>query len=167
FESDFTPPDHPPADPPPLPPMRQSSNEDTAPGGEPFVSPKHEVDAWFSSPAGHEHPNELERLFSEVTHALANGEEQDLFEVSLLQFQPPEDARDEIAVLFDLAVEAVDDPAAEQRYVREIETSEKRKITSEELSRKLAQVEKVFDVPLFSLKSGATQRPGKHAAKDA
>lgn len=93
--------------------------------------------------------NEIAELF---TAALSSISDDETAQLNFEQFATP-GARDELTILFDLALESIEDPNAQDRYVDDIQTSEKRTVHSSELMKQFERIQKAFELPQLTIKA--------------
>lgn len=95
------------------------------------------------------HSDEINALFIEALAAISDD---DIAQLSFEQFSNP-GAREELTILFDLALESIEDPTAQDRYVDVIQTSEKAKVHSSELMKQFERIQKAFELPQLTMKA--------------
>ena len=93
--------------------------------------------------------NEISQLFSEALTSISDVESAQL---NFEQFSTP-GARDELTILFDLALESIEDPNAQDRYIDDIQTSDKRSVNASDLMKQFERIQKAFELPQLTIKA--------------
>ena len=92
---------------------------------------------------------EISQLFSEALTSISDTESAQL---NFEQFSTP-GARDELTILFDLALESIEDPNAQDRYVDTVQTSDKRTVHASELMKQFERIQKAFELPQLTIRA--------------
>lgn len=117
--------------------------------------PEKRVDPSQNVSAGHQavggENGEIRALFHLALETCGRGYAEGAVEFDLHQLGGRHNV-EEMVLLFDLALEALDNPEGAQRYIEQIRTSSETEVEAKSLTQELAKVESVIEAPLFSLK---------------